>query len=367
MKSLFFSFVFCCCTVISLHSQVQVVQGTVYDSKTQEAIPGVVVYLDGTSVFTTSDIDGKFRLQIQKGINASLIFSHLSYELLTLTNPLEHHIESFFLKEKNDTLMEARVVANRNQFSRKAMMRVFREQFLGTSTAGKSAIILNEDDIVLHFDLATNRLTAYAENPIIIENKYLAYRVFYNLQHFSIQFNYRTLFVTNGAYISINGSSFFEDQSHGNSMFAIRRDEVYVCSKEYFWRNFVAHTLEEAKISIYNDSKKINLSQYFSIMNLNLLSREKKVVQIIPDTNIMKYHKDVKNRVVHGVIRVEFPGGIDSEIVFLTNGFSVSESGNIENQNIIYLGHMGQQRLGNSLPLDYVYTPPPPGPRRRGR
>ena len=365
MKNILLCFVVCCCTVISLHSQV--VQGTVYDSNTQEAIHGVVVYLDGTSVVTTSDKDGNFRLEIPKGINASLIFSHLSYELLTLTNPLEHRIESFFLKEKNNTLMEARVVANRNQFSRKAMMRVFREQILGTSTAGKSAIILNEDDIVLHFDLATNRLTAYAENPIIIENKYLAYRVFYNLQHFSIQYNYRTLSVTNGAYISINGSSFFEDQSHGNSMSATRRDEVYVCSKEHFWRNFVAHTLEEAKITIYNDSKKINPSQYFSIMNLNLLSREKKVVQIIPNTNIMKYHKDVKNRVVHGVIRVEFLGGIDSEIVFLTNGFSVSESGNIENQNIIYLGHLGQLRLCDMLPSDYVYTPPPPGPRRQRR
>ena len=147
MKCIIFNIIFCS-LLYSL--QAQTIEGVVYDTKTKETITGVAIYFDGTSIITTSDSDGKFRLSVESKINASLVFSHLSYELLTIERPFEHSENKFYLNEKVNTLNEVRVVADR--YSRTEKMKAFKEQFLGKSEAGKSCVIINEDDIDLKYD-----------------------------------------------------------------------------------------------------------------------------------------------------------------------------------------------------------------------
>src|SRR5690606_40536723 len=62
---------------------------------------------------------------------------------------------------KEDTIkMEELVISGETVFSRKEMLAVFREQFLGKTKAGNSCKILNEDDIRLYYEIATNTLRA---------------------------------------------------------------------------------------------------------------------------------------------------------------------------------------------------------------
>lgn len=334
--------------------QAQVIEGTVYDSKTKETVPGVAIYLDGTSIITTSDKDGNFRLVVNQTINSDLIFSHLSYESLVIKPPFGRLEKVFFLIEKTNVLQEIRVIAGRDLFSRESMMRVFKEQFLGMSRAGKSCVITNEEDIVLNFDQSTKMLNGYSKQPLIIENKYMAYLITFELHSFSIQYTENTLSMEHATRISFKGTSSFVDQSPYNIMFRSRRDETYLRSKQYFFLNLAANTLEDAKFKIFNRLSRIEPSQYFTIVDVP----PQKTVEIIPGTNISRSHHVVRERPIYGVIRILYNSRFDSEVVFLTNRFSVDAFGNPDTiDNLIFFGNMGEQRLGDMLPRDYIHTP----------
>ena len=331
--------------------QAQVIEGTVYDAKTKETIPGVVIYLDGTTINTTTDRDGRFRLVINQTVNTKLVFSHLSYESLIITPPFERLGKTIFLNEKTNILQEARVVAGRDWFPRETKMTVFKEQFLGTSEAGKSCTILNEDDIVLTYDNTTNILTGYSRQPIIIENRYLAYLVTFDLHSFSVHYTEsNTLDMRKSFKVAFKGTSSFVDQSPYSIRFKTRRDETYLRSKQYFFKNLVANTLEEAKFRLFNRVARINPEQYFMTDGQEAF--------IIPGTNIRSRHNMVEEGPIYGVIRILYDNTLTSEIVFLTNKVSVDEFGNPDTvDNLIFFGDMGGQRLGNMLPRDFVWRP----------
>ena len=346
-----------CCIVYSL--QAQIIEGKVYDARTRERVPGVVVYLDGTSNITTSDKDGNFKLTTEKALNTTLVFSHLSYELLTVENPYEHHEKAFFLQEKVSTISEAKVVADR--YTRQEKMMVFINEFLGNSTAGKSCIIANDADIVLNYDSDTYTLSAYALRPVIIENRYLAYRITFDLQDFRVQYTENTLNMSKATSVFFKWSSFFIDQSPYNMMFTKRRETIYLRSSQYFFKNLCLNTLEETDFRIFNRFRRVQRDQYFIVADATPYKR----VVIIPDTDINRRYPRVDKGTLFGVIAVTCSNRFRSDIAFLTNRFSVDDFGNIDAvDKVVFFGDMGNQRLGDMLPMDFVgvnqFSPPLP-------
>jgi len=340
----------CFISILSFHQlQSQNIEGTVFDAKTKETIPGVAIYFSGTQIITTSDVNGKFRLVVDKQVHTPLILSHLSYEPLTIEKPFEHREKSFFLKEKVSMLAEVKVVADR--YSRAEKMKVFKEQFLGKSTGGKSCEIMNEEDVVLEYNHHTYTLVGYAKKPVVIENRYLGYRITFDLNSFSVKYVSNTLDMVKAIKVSFKGTSSFIDLAPYNIQFIKRREEVHVRSNQFFWKNFVSNTLEKSKITIYNRYHKINPQDYFLISN----APPYKVVVVLPETNINMSHPDIHDGPIYGVIKIVSGKNYHSEVVFLTNRFSVDAFGNTDSiDNLIFNGVMGDQRLGDMLPRDYT-------------
>ena len=333
-----------------LHAQT--IEGSLYDAATKEAISGAMVYLNGTSIYSTSDKEGFFRLVVEGQINTTLVIRHLSYETITVDNPYDHIENVFYLIEKVNRLTEAQVVADR--FSRSEKMAIFKEQFLGENRGGKSCVILNEEEIVLKFDNDTKKLVGFANNPIMIENKYLAYLIIFDLHNFTIQYASNTLSKSEIENFSISGTCALIDQSPNNRIIANRRNEIYRRSRQCFWRNFIAHTLKEAKFRMYNHYKQIEIGQYFIVTDT--LSHT--VVRVRPGTNINKVSNYLKNREIFGEVSISYNNRFDSKAIFLTDQFSVDRFGNINVPgNVLFVGDMGQQRIGDMLPLDFLYTP----------
>jgi hypothetical protein len=341
------------CTLFFSHAQV--IQGTVYDSKTRETLPGVVVYLDGTSVVTTSDNDGKFLLVVKNKINANLVFSHLSYESLVVEKPFEHHGETFFLKEKTNLLHAAVAVAEYDPY-RAERMRVFKNFFLGESVAAKSCVILNEDDIVLRYDHPLNMLYAFAYNPLIVENRYLGYRIIIDIQYFQVEYTYTKNFVTIPSSFSYRISYFFEDQAPYDISLIRRRNEIYERSRQYFWSSLIRnYAQKESGFKIYNKFKEVDSRDYFVVSDSP--AQEAKMVLLRPDTDINRKHSKVSEENVYGVISIRSRKNNVSEVIFTINRFSVDLFGNIVTSGIVYQGDMANQRVGDLLPRDFVYTP----------
>ncbi|MEX0928930.1 MAG: TonB-dependent receptor [Balneolales bacterium] len=63
----------------TLSAQNQNIQGTVTDADNEEALPGVNILIQGTSIGTTTDLDGNYSLTVPNDQNV-LVFSYVGYE-----------------------------------------------------------------------------------------------------------------------------------------------------------------------------------------------------------------------------------------------------------------------------------------------
>jgi hypothetical protein len=189
----------------------QSVTGTVIDVKTNEPISWATVYLEGTTIGTTTDAQGKFNLTVKDKVFTNLIISCVGYESATIENPFDNLPEIIYLKEKDYSLDEV-VVSKKQKFSRKQKLRAFHEQFLGMSEFAKSCRILNEDSIMLRFDDNENVLYATANVPIEIENIALAYKIKYELAKFALYLKSdKSLYSNNVDSVVYMGRASFEE------------------------------------------------------------------------------------------------------------------------------------------------------------
>jgi len=326
-----------------------VFEGKVYDKSTREPLPGAYVYMNGTSIYTTTDSSGVFKLSIEKFINASLVVAHMAYDQIVVANPFENLPESFYLEEKRISMEEVRIVADR--YTKETKLAVFKEQFLGMTRAGKMCRIENEGDIVIKYDPEEKVLTAYSINPLIVHNSYLGYRIEFNLVDFKI---------TYADALSIENHNVVQSYFLGNSSFIDlepykvatkrRRDAIYKQSSVYFMKQLVNRDLESANFRILDGMKRIEIDDCFIITDQN----GAKSLYIRPGINDGLHSSEI-GRTFRGAISVMGRGSA-SRIVFLTDRILVDQYGNIDKiGEIIFYGEMGDQRLGDTLPLDYNY------------
>ena len=62
----------------SVYSQTQI-SGSVSDSETMGAIPGVNVVIDGTNIGTVTDFDGNFSLNTSQDLPLTIVISYVGY------------------------------------------------------------------------------------------------------------------------------------------------------------------------------------------------------------------------------------------------------------------------------------------------
>ena len=350
--SLFISLLFCIPTLG------QMLQGTVYDAVTKKPVPDAFVYLDGTSVSTTTDLSGHFELKTYGVLNTQLIVHHLSYSLYAIPNPFQSLPDIIYLQERDRELNEAVVTVDR--FTRAQKIKAFKEQFLGNSRAGESCEIINEDDIVVSYDMNTQTLKAFSYNPIIVVNHFLNYRIVFNLVDFRTVFGGGKIDYPNTRQNFYAVTSSFTDLKAVNKTIQKRREEAYKHSLPLFYKNLTNQTLEKAKYKIFKKQTQINPSQYFEIKDS--LSLKYVRIKPNPDTNTQNTTTNSMFRVIHPAdnpstflsIIVLFNRNIQSEIIFYTDEFFADKYGNTDAfDKIICSGHFGNLRAGDMLPLDY--------------
>ncbi len=259
----------------------QVLTGIVCDQATRQPIPNVTVYFDGTSINTATDKAGRFQLNARSVMNTKLVCRHLSYYTILVNNPFEALPDTLFLEERTKTISEVTVTTSR--FTRAQKMKAFREQFIGLSKAAKSCTILNEEDIQLDIDPQNRKLVASSENPVIVVNNYLQYKIHFVFVEVWMQYGrygtgvytldndaiYRTFFAV---------VSFFEDLAPDNRQIQRRRDNVYATSSNYFFKSLSNNTLKDNSFMIFEKSFPADSRNIFAIKD----TLSQKLIRILP-------------------------------------------------------------------------------------
>lgn len=325
----------------------QAIQGTVFDEQ-KKPLPGATVYLDGTTISTTTDAEGKYYFVVKEKINSSLVISYIGYNSVTIKSPFENNYQKSYLLLKSEALKEV-IVVGTNGFSRKDKLKVFREYFLGNTTAGKSCTIANEDAIEFIYDYNKNELIAKASVPLIVNNPYLGYEVKFDLHVFSLKFFKKSINEDDVTRSVFFGTALFLERVKDDKV-KERREKVYQGSSMQFFKNLAENRLGRSNFVLIRKGIQANPGQYFKVQE----NGDMKKVTVLKN--------DVKEALLQGT-KPEFYSVFDimykkedqSQIIFTTDTFDVDNFGNNTNIiNIEYTGVMASKKLGDLLPMNFI-------------
>jgi hypothetical protein len=162
----------------------QTIRGTILDKSDKLKINFASIYINGTSVGTNSDQNGYFELDITKYSSLPLTISALGYYSVTLTDFSREKPIEVYLTPKTFELKEIVIVAKSLAKEKKANLKLFRTEFLGTTYNANNCVIMNENDIMFNNGSSGDTLKAFASKPIIINNNGLGYKITYYLDKF---------------------------------------------------------------------------------------------------------------------------------------------------------------------------------------
>ena len=315
----------------------QAIGGLVYDSETHEPLMGVSVYFDGSSFGVITDEAGKFRLEPKFQSNASLVFSYLGY----VTRKVEYFNlnENIKIALSIDVFEVPEVIVTSDPFSRKQKLEVFKKEFIGDSYAAEETEILNEEVIELYFNSTDNTLSAYAKEPLKIQNNYLGYRINFDLEEFKVSFRTKSLKRIDNIFTTVfRGYSFFQDLGVVDDRLLERREKKYMGSIMHFMRTLWNQDWHEQKFKVkigYKTvvpSEVITVSAGADLVNKNVVFAEKKLGLVYKNTFNYK-----------------------SSLTLLGGPlFVIDKYGNYHpHRQVLIGGYLSSHRISDLLPLEY--------------
>lgn len=334
----------------------QTITGYVMDETEKKPLEGAFVYIDGTTISASTDAKGFFELKASGHMNSLLVVNYIGFDRYMIENPFD--LESpvtVYLKEKHIDINE--VVINKQQFfSRKQLLRAFKDNFLGQTANGSSCEIENESDIILSYDTQENILFAQAEKPLVIINKKLGYRIVFDLVDFRAYYKMRSVknIDVNSSFFS--GTTAFIDIS-GKENVRDKRKKAYLGSPTHFLRTIAADSWEKEGFVLYDDKIPVDAADYFKITDtLNLKKVEvafpvyKEVsIKVLPGKQLPA-SKSLRNK----ELTVLYKGKLQSFITFDKGVFYIDENGLFVPIDEIYFGgYMAVIKAGDMLPADY--------------
>lgn len=312
-----------------------------------EPIAGASVYLDGTTIGTTSDENGWFEITSKNKYNTFLIVRFLGYEDIIIGNPYEKDFYNFILVPKTNEIETVLIV--KDGFTRKQKLELFRQQFLGTTKFGKACKILNEDAIDFNYDLDTFIFTATSDEPIQVINPELGYQIDFDLKEFYVKFSYKTIqprMVVESLYL---GTAKYTDLA-SDAKNIKNRNKVFLGSSMNFFKTIVNHNWSPKDFILYEGRFSVDANQYFKVKSINDLYEVTVTETVKPELSIGGLKRDG----FFADFNLLYNKKSQSRVVFKTNTFFVDHFGNTTHRDqIVFGGDIGQQKVGDSLPLNF--------------
>jgi|GEM_PF-247422 len=301
----------------------QTVSGRVVDAASGKAIPNASVYLNGSSMGTTTNQAGEFVLY-PKSTNLPLVVSSLGYESETIT---KYGSQPLVVRMAPRAVMLSE--ATIGGMPREKMLELFLKEFIGLPADG--CTIANTDDIIFSYSKKANRLRATANMPLKVINKRSGYRINYFLKDFTYT----------DTSIRIMGNYFFAEDTAGLKKTDLRkikktREDYYFGSKMHFIRSLWEDNLRKNKFEILNTMYYGNVTLPASLLVTNVQGQKyfnyTKPIYIV-------YRNNTGKPTVLQLARGKTTGIIDSD------GFYDPE--------FLWGGAMAAQRTAQLLPFEY--------------
>ena len=226
-----------CLTAFSQQPQ-RIVTGTITDAETGEPVQSAAVFIANTTVGTTTDMRGNYRLPLPGGGNYEMVFSHVGYEAVFHQINAQRALTVVNVKLNLNELDDIVITAERNY--RNADVILFWDRLLGVKPL-KYIEVLNPNDVHFHYNAETQILKVSSNKPIEIINNETGYHIYYTLNTFL--HDYKTNIT------HFRGVPFYRPLVANNNRrqrsWESNRQQIYNVSLTHFVRSLYHNSLHE--------------------------------------------------------------------------------------------------------------------------
>lgn len=314
-------------TVSAQQNNKIIVLGRVLDNNTGAPLEDVNVFLDNTTIGTTSGKDGRFIINNVPFGSYYIIFSYVGYETesrnFSSYNPRTFEF-NISLKQKAINLKQVNVTGSVPE-DWKNNLAIFKKIFIGETDNANKTKILNPEVLNFVKDKKENILKVYSDSVLKVENRALGYMLYIVLD---------SLVYTPGENIKYMFYPRFKElvpaSENEKLEWEKNRQNTYLNSPKYFYYALVHKQLDKDYFST-QEVGYLNLScnSDSTIYTLNFTGRLKVQHYLNPPSYLFFYYPYVS---------------IDKYGNLLTSSYDVATSGD-----------WAKQRIANLLPKNYVY------------
>ncbi|MGE5351272.1 MAG: carboxypeptidase-like regulatory domain-containing protein [Ignavibacteriales bacterium] len=318
-----------------------IIKGKVVESETGSPIISAAVFLENSTIGTSTDQNGEFVLISSKYGTYDLIVSSIGFDLQKISIKA-HKAESIELNIKlkqkaillNEVRIEAKIPDDWEEY-----IKLFKKQFLGETNNSRETIIVNPEVINFRVDDNTGTLYAFTDSTIIINNMALGYRLKVILDSFS--FNKKDLL---RYYYHCKFEELTPEDDDQKELWEENRKDCYLGSQKHFLFSLIDKSAANQFRLYTKDPKLASITQWRSIVAEDLmLSYDKENEQFIFKTD--------------KVFKVDFFR--DSKVSYIRPLGSVITIDLYGNSNNVFVldGYWKGLRMADQLPFDYSYSP----------
>lgn len=158
----------------------QTIKGTVTEESSGKPLPGVNVYLSGTTFGHATDNNGNYILTPSAAGRYDLVFSFVGYKKeirqleLRATSSITVDVE---IEQNVEELEEIKVVSSNKEW--REQYEFFFDQFIGRTSFARQTSIENRWE--LDFTESDNKLIASTLRPLTVTNRALGYKIYLEL------------------------------------------------------------------------------------------------------------------------------------------------------------------------------------------
>ncbi|HCD50935.1 MAG TPA: hypothetical protein DEQ34_00710 [Balneolaceae bacterium] len=338
-----------------------IIQGTIIDLNDEQPVPGAQIFLNGTTIGTSSTSDGSFSLKLYRSGIFELVVSSLGYETVSITINSEELDTGYVFGLKPRIYEMDEVVVKPDPKLWQQDFDLFKEKFIGTGPFSDDTNILNAEILNFYFDADERVFTAKANDQLIIENKALGYRIYYLLEYFIIDYKH--------SFHSYAGRPFFEPlitkRKRVRKRWTENRKKAYFGSFQHFTHSLLDQTVREDGY-IIKQEKHTEDTRYLIDQ---ILPQTQFFTQIDSATYSLKfedylnitYEKEYEDERYLMAIRSVFDSNPrtmvqhqNSIITLAADSVLIDKSGYIYDPTVIFSdGYWSFEKISDLLPLDY--------------
>lgn len=226
MKAILFLLIF-----LATHTGLaqQIVSGTVVDAENREVIAGATVYINNSTIRTSSNKEGYYKLRLPGEGTYELVVSAIGYELAVQEIKTSGMVKQDMILQRKTTEIEEIAISPFLKDGWKDWGAYFTETFIGTSAFSKQTNILNPEVLRFRYDKVNKVLTVLADQPLKISNRALGYDIDYDLHAYSMNFDTK--------YLYFEGFASFQERKRVSRKTRKNREEAYRSSLMRFIRS----------------------------------------------------------------------------------------------------------------------------------